>query len=347
MTEKKLIAEMKLKEELIYTLQSELDETNKGLMALTMELEERVDERTAELAVALKDAEAANTELSTTLTQLKESQIQLIQSEKFASLGQLTAGIAHEINNPINFIRTSISALSRDFDDISKLIAFYGKNSNEQFDSTTKSELMTLKAEMNYDLLLSEIPELTKGITDGTFRTIEIVEGLRTFSRLDETEKKTINLHSSLDSTIAMLSHKIGDEINLEKNYGDLPPITCYPGKLNQVFMNLLSNAIDAAEDVSPERKKISITTTIESRNGSQFAVVGIKDQGVGIPDDILDKIFDPFFTTKEVGKGTGLGLAISYGIIEDHDGIIEVDSTLGKGTTMRVLIPIGEATGS
>jgi signal transduction histidine kinase len=267
-----------------------------------------------------------NTKISTAYNNLKITQGQLVQSEKMASLGQMTAGVAHEINNPINFISSSIGSLNRDVKDLKTLLKLYKENPAE-------AEQFAKKIDADY--LLTEIDELIVGITEGADRTSEIVKGLRNFSRVDEAEKKKANINDSLDSTIMILQSKLKDKnIEIEKKYDQLPDLFCYPGQLNQVFMNLISNSADAIEAKSG---KLKLETKVHCEN----IIISISDNGIGMSKEIIKKIFDPFFTTKEVGKGTGLGLSIVHGIIEKHNASIKVNSEIGKGTTFIIEIPI------
>ncbi len=297
-------------------------------------LEAKVTERTFEL-------KKSNNELTTTLSELKQTQSQLVNAEKMASLGQLTAGIAHEINNPINFVVSNVKPLRRDIEDIYQLV-----NKYETIHSSDdiQNELLlvnTYKKEIDYDYLKEEISTLLKGIEEGAVRTADIVKGLRVFSRLDENDLKRTNVIDGLDSTISLLNSEINGYIDLEKNYAILPDIECYPGKLNQVFMNILNNAIFAIkENTSRVEKGLLVITT---SSDSEFVKISIKDNGIGMSDKIKAKIFEPFFTTKDVGKGTGLGMSITFSIINDHNGKIEVNSEFGKGTEFILILPINQ----
>ncbi len=282
-----------------------------------------------------------NEEINSTLGKLRATQAQLVQSEKMASLGQLTAGIAHEINNPINFITTSLQGLQLNLKDLINLQKEYDDVSPDNAKEKMEN-ISSIKKEMKYDILLSELGELPGNILDGANRAAEIVKGLRAFTRLDEVEQKTVNIHKGIDSTISILEHQIDEQIKVKKAYGDLPDIPCYPGKLNQVFMNVLTNAIESIKSKKELREEsIIIKTSLEEKNGKEYAVIRISDTGPGLPENIKDKIFDPFYTTKDVGQGTGLGLSISLGIIKSHNGTIEVDSKPGEGTTFTIMIPI------
>jgi two-component system NtrC family sensor kinase len=248
-----------------------------------------------------------------------------------ASIGQLVAGIAHEINNPVTFISAGVDSLRTNLDEVRQVLDIYHRITPENSEEKLK-EIAVLKERIDYKQAIREINTLIDSIKNGTERTTQIVNGLRTFSRLDEDVLKFADIHEGLDSTLILLRNKYKNRIEIIKEYADLPPIECYPGQLNQVFMNILSNAIDAIED------KGNITITTSSANG--FIRISIKDSGKGIPEPLRAKIFDPFFTIKEVGKGTGLGLSISHGIIEKHKGSIRVKSVIGKGSEFIISLP-------
>jgi signal transduction histidine kinase len=276
---------------------------------------------------------SANEALRATLDDLKSAQDQLIQSEKMASLGQLTAGIAHEINNPINFVSANIKPLREDMADILKFISRYEKIIKEKGLEKEFLEIRPFKQKADIDLTMREVNNLLKGIEDGAIRTAEIIKGLRNFSRLDQNVFKKANLNDCLESTLTLLHSSYKNRIEIVKQYGDIPEVDCFPGQINQVFMNILSNAIQAI----PAEGKILIKTW---QVGDEIKI-SIKDTGAGMTEDVRKKIFDPFFTTKDVGKGTGLGLSISYSIIQKHKGEIEVFSKPGAGTEFLITIPI------
>ncbi len=263
---------------------------------------------------------------------LEEAQNKLVQSEKMASLGQLTAGVAHEINNPVNFVLSNVNPLKRDINDVINVQKKYEEvikyhNLENQF-----AEIEKFKNDLDYEYTLNEIDKLLEGIEEGGNRTAEIVKGLRNFSRLDESEMKIANINECVDSTLMMLKNQFKNRIEIEKDFSEVPDIFCYPGKLNQVFMNLLSNAGQAIDG----KGKIIIKTW----NNDQSIFVSITDDGKGMDENTKSKIFEPFFTTKDVGEGTGLGLSISYGIIQDHNGSIDVKSELKKGTEFIISLP-------
>ena len=296
-------------------------------------LEERIQERTSKL-------QSLNLELHSALNHLKDTQTQLVDAEKMASLGQLTAGIAHEINNPINFVKSNIKPLQLDFADILRLISKYEELDPGNID-TKLAEITAFKESIDYEYVLQEIEGLLGGIEDGATRTADIVKGLRTFSRVNETELKEADLHEGLDTTLMLLTNIIPHNLSVEKHYGKIPRISCYPGKLNQVFMNILTNAIQAVASKGASRPEQLTISTWKER---QHVMVSIRDTGGGIPDEIREKIFDPFFTTKGVGEGTGLGLSIVYGIIEKHRGKIDVRSEVGVGTEFVITLPIHQS---
>lgn len=266
-----------------------------------------------------------NNELNKTLEELRNTQEQLVESEKMASLGQLTAGIAHEINNPINFVTSTISPLKRDIEELRKFF----ENDNGMQGKPVKNNSSESK------FLFKEIAQLLEGIEEGAKRTKNIVLGLRNFSRLDEESFKKTDLHDGLDNTLMLLNSKLKGKIDINKKYGKIPLVECLPGKINQVFMNILSNAIQAIEN----KGKISIITRLENK----MVKVKITDTGHGMTKEVQKRIFEPFFTTKDVGIGTGLGLSISYGIIEKHGGTIEVESEHEKGTTFVISLPVSQ----
>ena len=286
-------------------------------------------------------------QLEQTLKKLQLTQTQLIQSEKMSSLGQLVAGIAHEINNPINFIYGNIKYADNYTNELMDLIRLYQKNCNSSPEIKQESENIDL------EFILEDLPQLLKSMEVGTERIYEIVKSLRNFSRLDEAEMKPVNIHEGIDSTLLILNNRLapkaGKKINLIKEYGNLPQISCYASQLNQVFMNILVNGIDALEEAiekgnfselnEQQIPTIKIQTKVVDKN---LVTITISDNGMGIKEQVRNKIFDPFFTTKPVGKGTGIGLAISYQIIVDkHGGRIFCNSQEGKGTEFMIEIPI------
>jgi len=284
-----------------------------------------------------EDLERRNAELASQRTELVRLQAQLVHSEKMASLGQLAGGVAHELNNPAGFLYSNMDTLMRYVTKLKQLLATY--------DTITLPEEVApkvhqLKREIGYETLLGDLSSTIVDCAEGATRIRDIVLNLRTFSRLDEAELKIIDIHAGIDATIRLLSqYYTSNHITLKRDYGDLPPVLCYAGQLNQVWMNLLTNA---AQAIGPGRGEVRI----ETRLIDDMVAVRISDTGSGIQSEHLKKIFDPFFTTKPVGEGTGLGLSISYGIIERHGGTLQVQSTPTEGTTFITLIPLN-ATGS
>lgn len=252
--------------------------------------------------------------------QLKATQTQLVESEKMASLGLLTAGVAHEINNPINFISGNIEPLKQDIADI--------------FDVLDKHPQL-FEQEKDLAYIREEVIELLNGMEEGADRTSKIVSGLRDFSRLDTDDLQQFDVHTGIDSTLTLLRNELKDRIEIEKSFGALPPIEGYPGKINQVLMNVLNNAIHAITG----KGTIGVITAYDAK--LEQIEICVLDNGRGIPKAIRGKIFDPFFTTKEVGEGTGLGLAISKGIIDRHGGKIEVKSEVNVGTEIKIILPV------
>ncbi|BAY39169.1 two-component sensor histidine kinase [Nostoc sp. NIES-2111] len=312
----------------------QLKESFTALEISKVELEDRVEARTAELKTAL--------------TQLQRTQAQVIQGEKMSSLGQLVAGVAHEINNPVNFIHGNIAHLNEYTQDLLRMIYLY-----QELYPEDNPEIQALAEEIDLEFLTQDLQKMLSSIKMGTDRIRSIVLSLRNFSRMDEAEFKAVNLHEGIESTLLILQHRLKDKpeypaIEVIREYGDLPPIECYPGQLNQVFMNILVNAIDALDEVNIKRtyeenkenpSKITIRTCVID---SQWVEIAIADNGPGIPEQVKSRLFDPFFTTKPVGKGTGMGMAISYQIItEKHNGKLECFSTLGQGSEFKIQIPI------
>lgn len=298
--------------------------------------------------------------LTTTLNDLKLAQGQLIQSEKMSGLGQMIAGIAHEINNPVSFIHGNLTPATQYVED---LLAHLQRYRDKDHDKITQAEIENHAEEIDLEFLEEDLPKLLGSMRVGTDRIREIILGLRNFSRLDEAALKTVNLHDGIDSTLLILNHRFKQnkpEILIEKNYGLFSTIDCYPSQLNQVIMNILSNSIDALElhsshyldrmiqqqlmygkEISPWKPVITIST----QASDSMVEIRIHDNGPGIPESIRDRIFDPFFTTKEIGKGTGLGLSISHTIIVDkHHGSIDCHSEMNRGTTFTIRIPLRQA---
>ncbi|WET71005.1 7TM diverse intracellular signaling domain-containing protein [Sphingobacterium sp.] len=311
-------------------------ENEKLIREQNIVLEQKVDERTRELT-------ESNESLQTTLTHLKETQSQLVEAEKMASLGQLTAGVAHEINNPINFVTSNVAPLKRDIKMIWETLEEVERIAFKEgiSDTEKQSQIKKFKDDQDIDYLKTEVDFLLKGMHDGAHRTAEIVKSLRIFSRVDEDTLKFADLNEGLESTMVILNSLLNNTIEVDKIYGDMPKVECHAGKLNQVFLNIVTNAIYAVNkkfnhDVGG---KICIETGVQEDNTAVF--IKIADNGIGIPKEIHERIFEPFFTTKDVGEGTGLGMSIAYNTIAKHHGKIIVDSEVGQGTSFTLLIPI------
>jgi len=272
-----------------------------ALVELNLRLEDRVRERTAQL-------QDANRELADAYGELKSAETKLVHSEKMASLGRLVAGVAHEINNPVSFIATSVAPLRRRL---------------AQASASAPPEVASL---------LREAEDIAEVMARGAERTVAIVKDLRSFSRLDEATRKLADLHEGLDVTLRLLEPRWRDRVTIHRNFGTLPLVECDPGQVNQVFMNVLANACDAIDGTG--------NVWVETRHEGDTVIVTIRDDGHGIAADVLGRVFDPFFTTKDVGAGTGLGLAIAHGITSAHGGRIEVESAPGAGATFRIVLP-------
>ena len=306
--------------------------------------EQRVKERTHDLTEALQ--------------KLRQTQSQLIQNEKMSSLGQLVAGIAHEVNNPVNFIHGNLKHAEEYSMNLLGLIHLY----QQQYPHPT-AVVQTYIDGIDLDFIEEDLPKLLASMQMGTERIREIVLSLRNFSRLDEAEMKPVDIHEGIENTLLILNNRLKQRIHLIKEYGDVPLVECYPAQLNQVFMNLIANAIDALEECNvadAECRMIDAqssiynsqpsapTITIRTGQVDQYHVsIQICDDGPGISPENQAKLFDPFFTTKSVGKGTGLGLSICYQIIEKHQGAIKVISKMGQGTEFEILLPVNKLTSS
>ena len=327
-----------------------------NLRDMNHQLEDRVHHRTLEL-------QQANQDLQKVLQDLQQTQTHLIQTEKMSSLGQLVSGIAHEINNPVSFIYGNLVPAKEYIDDIFDLLALYQKkylNPDEEIQDKVE--------EIDLEYIQTDLPHLLNSMQNGAERISKIVLGLRNFSRLDESEIKEVNLHDGIDNALLLLQHRltsneICDVIEVIKNYQPLPEIRCHAGQLNQVFLNILSNGIDALEDATrshalnpsqPYQPTLEISThfyaersgdasdTNESQALSHRVLIQIADNGLGIPEEIKTSIFNPFFTTKPVGQGTGLGLAISYQVVvQQHQGQLWFESKPGQGTTFFIALPL------
>ncbi|WP_445638108.1 histidine kinase [Nostoc sp. DSM 114161] len=302
---------------------------------LTRTLEQRVQERTAELSQSLQ--------------QLQQTQLQLIQSEKMSTLGQLVAGIGHEINNPIGFISGNCSHIEEYVNALFRLV-----NLQQQKLPHSDPEIEEFVEEIDLEYMAEDLPKLLLSMHQGIGRLKDISLSLRTFARADISSKVEFQVHEGIDSTLMLLKHRLKDQgdrpkIEVVTQYSELPSITCYPGQLNQVFMNIIANAIDAFDDLHQNRlnreiaawdNTIAITTSVDRQQ--KTVTICIEDNALGMPPEVQARIFEPSFTTKPVGKGTGLGLAISYQIIVDkHNGQINCSSISGKGTRFIITLPI------
>jgi len=318
-----------------------------ALFETTIVLERQVQERTRALETALHDNERINRALLAAKVQLErekdeqnklikklaEADNQLLQSEKLASIGQLAAGVAHEINNPIGFVNSNLGTLKTYVAELLGLIDAYQAIEQQLPDSPQKDFLAAERQRMDLHFLRQDIVDLLAESIDGTGRVRRIVQDLRDFSRTGEVAWERADLHAGLDSTLNLLSNELRYKADIVRDYGKLPLVECIPSQINQVFMNLLVNAAHAI----PEHG----TITLRSGCTGERAWISVTDTGAGIAADHLSKVFDPFFTTKPIGKGTGLGLSVTYGIIDKHHGRIDVSSQPGQGACFTISLPI------
>ncbi|MEY3868441.1 MAG: hypothetical protein RLZZ338_2332 [Cyanobacteriota bacterium] len=284
--------------------------------------------------------------LETALKELQKTQTQLIQTEKMSSLGQLVAGVAHEINNPVNFIYGNLIHVNENVETLITLINLY-----QGVYPDPPQQIQDAIEDSDLEFLMEDLPKMLESMKIGANRIRDIVLSLRNFSRLDEAEMKPVDIHDGIDSTLLILQHRLkakGDraEIVVMKEYGKLPKVECYASQLNQVFMNICSNAIDALNarrNIFPQSKSKLILNIKSNLISANQVLISITDNGIGMKTEVNQHIFEPFYTTKEMGKGTGLGLSISHQIIEKHQGKIECFSRWGEGTTFVITIPISQ----
>ncbi len=322
---------------------NDLERSFQTISELNEGLEEKVEDRTLQLTSAneelsrrQKKLKGSNVDLTRALSRLKETQEQLIQKEKLAAMGQLVAGVAHEINNTVNFISGALPSLHRSLDEMKEVLTRYEEIEeargsdvlDEKFD-----EVKALKEELYYDELFSTIDQLMENMGEGTRRTARIIRDLKTFSREDADKVIPLDLQAVIDSTINLIDKQVLNNITITRDYGSIPLVHCLPGRVSQVFLNIIHNGIQAMDGSG------QLTITTEHRNGHVHII--FSDTGCGITADDMPKIFDPFFTNKEVGEGTGLGLGISYTIIRQHGGEIKVQSEVGKGAVFDVVLPV------
>ena len=281
-----------------------------------------------------QELQRRHAQLRQTLVRLAGTQEQLLQSEKMASIGQLAAGVAHEINNPIGYVHSNLGSLQEYLHSLFSLIEIYERALRSPDPKAMLAEIEDMRARYDIDFISNDLPQLMAESREGIERVTQIVRNLKDFSYSGRDDSwKLADLHAGLDSTINIIWNELKYKVNLHKHYGDLPLVQCLPSELNQVFMNILLNASHAIA----ERGNITVTSGV----GEEEVFIVIEDDGAGIPDDIQQRIFDPFFTTKPVGSGTGLGLSISYGIVKKHNGRIELSSTPGQGSSFRIVLPI------
>jgi hemerythrin-like metal-binding protein len=315
-----------------------LEREKEALRELNSQLELRVQQRTAALESSNQQLLQSNDALQEINQKLAATQNQLVQAEKMASVGQLAAGVAHEINNPIGFVYSNLNTLEQYIADINAMLMAYSQ-AEKTLSSEALAPVNAVKQKVDLGFLLGDISILLTESQDGLNRVKRIVQDLRNFSHVEEANWQLANLEQGLDSTINLALNEIKYKADIVKLYAGIPEIQCMPSELNQVFLNLLVNAAQAIETHG--------TITIRTGFAQDQVWIDIIDSGKGIPPENIKQIFDPFFTTKPVGSGTGLGLSVSYGIVQKHGGHIEVHSALGKGTSMRVWLPIKQKVGS
>lgn len=279
------------------------------------------------------DLRAAQSNLQQAYDELKATQSHLLQQEKMASIGQLAAGVAHEINNPVGFIKSNLTTLGKYVVRLKEFTDLQGATLEKELEPAALEPVAAAARKLKIEFLFEDVPDLIEESIDGAERVKTIVQNLKSFSRIDQTQFAEADLNECLESTINIVWNELKYKVTLNRDLGDLPRIKCYPQQLNQVFMNILVNGAQAIEN----QGDMSVQTRVEGPN----AVIRISDNGCGIPESVLGRIFEPFFTTKDVGKGTGLGMSISYDIIKKHGGELEVESEVGKGSTFSISLPL------
>ncbi|MSN26835.1 MAG: HAMP domain-containing protein [Geobacter sp.] len=287
-----------------------------------------------ETAEQLATTLVSRDKLDETLNSLTAMQIRILQSEKMASIGQLAAGVAHEINNPIGFINSNLASLKKYTERLASFTEHLSASIDKNSDDETVRQIGELRKQMKVDRILADTQNLLDESIEGAERVKFIVQNLKDFSRIDRSGLSKVKINDAIDSTINIIWNEIKYVADLNREYGDVPDVVCYPQQINQVFLNLLVNAAHAMGE-GPG------TITVRSWSANDLIYVAVTDTGCGIPDDLRQRIFEPFFTTKDVGKGTGLGLSISYEIVRKHGGDITVESEVGKGTTFTVILPV------
>lgn len=308
-------------------MRQSLQERSQALIELNLGLEGKIQARTKEIEISHRKTEEA-------YQNLKEAQVQLVQSEKMASLGQLVAGIAHEIKNPLNFIYGNTDFLKSYIEDLKELLSVF--EAEASLTPEVEARVSSLKEGKNFDFIMEDINNLIRNFEEGAGRINDIIGDLRTFSRMDSDELQPVDIHEAINLALNLVGYEFRDRITVHREFGSLPEVRCHSGKLSQVFMNLLTNACQAI----PDQGDVWVRTRAE--NESADIIVEVEDNGVGIPKEVQERIFEPFFTTKPVGEGTGLGLSISYGIVQQHKGKIKVDSRSGEGTLFTIHLPTG-----
>ena len=318
----------------LIALNKELMQTKAGLARVNAELEQKVQERTLQLKTANDELSREHTALRASLAQVQRSQMQLLQSEKMAAIGQLAAGVAHEINNPIGFVTSNFSTLESYSQSLLELIDRYEKLLGSlPAEHPAHAAFVFERQRAELDFLRQDIPDLLHESNEGLTRVTRIVTDLKDFARIDESEWQDADLQRGLESTLNVLGSQLRNKAEVVRDFTQLPLVRCIPAQLNQVFMNLLRNAAQAIET--------SGVITLRTRVVGDNVQIAIADNGAGIPEDIQKRIFDPFFTTKPVGTGPGLGLSSSWDIIRRHAGRIEVESRKGAGSTFTLTLPI------